>query len=556
MDRSESLGELISDLEAKRVDRRGFIQRAAAVGLSARAVGVLLAAAGSTLPFTRAMAAQDDGGTMTFAVTSDPETLDPQVTSNGSAWTVFNRIYSPLVYQDLDLTYKGLLAESWDTSADNLTITFHLRDGITFQDGSPFDAVSVKYTFERLQTVGAKSPIFELARTITKIEVIDPKTVALTFKEPSATFFHAISDGYGGMFSKSAVDAAGDQYGRKPVGTDAYALKDWQTGSLVTLNAFPKYAAAPGYFENKGAPHVGALGYKVIPEAFSQIASLEAGEIDAVDLSATDLPRFANNDGYEIFSAKDPGIMYLGLTSTRPMMSDVNVRQAIAHAIDRDEIVTTIYDGGLAEAVYTPLPPSIQGYSQELADTAPHFDLEKSKAMLDAAGWKLADGDIRQKGSEALKPVLYTSTDTTLGQLATLIQAQLRAVGIDLEVKQLEIAALLDFTPKGEHDMLLLSWGWSDPDALYLFLSSDRLKTSNRVHYSNPEVDKLLRAGQTELDPKKRNQIYFDVQKILIHDQPWVPLLMTITKTAVAKRVQGVTVFPTGGLLLNDAHID
>lgn len=551
----DTLRDLAADFEHRRVDRRTFIHRATALGMSARAIGAVLAGAGVAMPMQHALAAQQHGGTMTFAVSTDPETLDPQVTSNGAAWTVFNYIYSPLVFQDLDLSYKGLLADNWTVSPDNLSITFNLHDGITFQDGTPFTAEAVKSTFERLQQVGTKSPIYEQIKLITKMDVKDPKTITLTFSEPSATFFHDISDGYGGILSPTAVQKAGADYGQHPVGSNAYMLKNWQTGSLVTLGAFSDLKAVPGYYTNKGAPFINEVAFKVIPEAFSQVASLESGEIDAVDLSGTDFPRFEHDDRFQIFSSKNPGIEYLGLTSTRPLMSDVKVRTAIAHAIDRDEIVNTLYAGGLAEPVYTALPPSIQGYSQELADSAPHFDLEQSKALFTEAGWTPGKDGIWEKSGQAMKPVLYTTTDTGSGQLATLIQAQLRKAGVGVDIKQLELATLLDFTPKGEHDMLLLSYGWSDPDALRLFLSSTRLKASNRAHYSNPEFDKLVEEGRRTLDPHKRMQIYFEAQKLLIQDQPWVPLFMQITKTAVAKRVQGVTVFPTGGLLLNDASI-
>ena len=556
MSGTDSLRTLLDDLEARRLDRRSFIQRAAALGLSARAMTMLLAAAGASMPLTPALAAQEQGGRITFAATTDPETLDPQVTTNSAAYTVFDSIYSTLVYQELDLSYQGLLAESWETSADNLSITFHLREGITFQDGSPCDAESVKFTFERLQEKGARSPIYEEINKITAIEVVDPKTVTLTFSEPSATFFNAISNGYGGMLSPSAVEKAGDDYGRQPVGTNAWALKDWQTGSLVTLSAFPEFAAAQGYYENTGRPHIDELAYKVIPETFSQIASLEAGEIDAVDLTAADVPRFENDDRFEIFTAQDAGIAYLSLNSTRPILSDIRVRQAVAHAIDRDEIVNTVFEGGLAEPVYTALPPSIQGYNAELADMAHHFDQEKANALLDEAGWTMGGNGIREKDGEPLKLVSYCTTSPTRGQAATLLQAQLRQVGIDMEINQLELASLLDFTPKGEHDMILLGYVWGEPDALYLFLSSDRIGTSNDAHFSNEELDRLLKEGQRTLDQEERLKIYYDAQKVIIDEVPWVPLFMPISKTAVSKRVQGIKVFPTGGLLLNDATVN
>jgi peptide/nickel transport system substrate-binding protein len=554
--RDDSLRQLLDDVQQRQIDRRSFLQRATALGLTPRAMAMVLGGMGVAIPagVAAAAAAQQAGGSMALAVTSDPETLDPHMTSNGAAWTVFNQIYSSLIYQDIDLTYKGLLAESWEISEDSKEVTFKLREGVTFHDGSPFNAESVKFTFERLAEVGAKNPNFEMAQGIT-VEVIDDYNVKLVFAEPNAAFFNAFSGGYGGMFAPEATEAGGDQYGREPVGTNAFKLKEWQTGSQVTLERFDDFQAFEDYFENKGAPYLDELSFKVLPEAFAQVASLETGEVDAVELSATDLPRFENDDRFEIFSADNTSLGYLGITRTRPMMEDPNVRKAIAHAIDREEIVNTVFEGGLAKPVSTPLPPSVPGYDASLEELAPALDLDAAKALLDEAGWVEGDDGIREKDGQKLAPELYTSTSNTLGQLATLIQGQLRNIGVDVQINQLEVAALLDFTPKGEHDMLLLTWGWSDPDVLYLFLSSDRLETSNRVHYSNPDFDALLVEGQQTLDQEARMAIYLEAQKILLEDLPWVPLYQPIAKTAVNKRLQGVQVFPTGGLLLNDVYV-
>lgn len=556
MTSQDSIRQLVTDVQQRGINRRTFIQRGTALGLSARAMTMVLASMGVAAPLSlREAAAQEAGGSMAFAVTTDPETLDPHMTSNGAAWTVFSKIHDSLFYQDLDLTFQGLLAESWEISDDSKEITLKLREGVKFQDGAEFNADAVKFTFERLADIGAKNPNFEMAKGIT-VEVVDPMTAKLVFDEPNAAFFNAFTGGYGAILSPGYTEEAGDDYAREPNGTGPYSLKEWQTGSTVTLEAYQDYKGFESYYENTGAPYIQELKYRVIPEAFAQVASLETGEVDAVDLSATDLPRLQNDDRFEIFEARDTALGYLGLTRTRPMMEDPNVRKAVAHGINRDEIVSTLFEGGLAEACSTPIPPSVPGYSEDLAAEAPGFDIDAAKALLEEAGWVEGDDGIREKDGEKLAPQLYTNTSTTFGQLATLIQGQLRNIGMDVQINQLEMAALLDFTPKGEHDMLLLSWGWSDPDVLYLFLSTDRLETSNRVHYSNPDFDALLVKGQQTLDQEARMQVYYDAQKILLEDLPWVPLYMPIIKTAVAKRVQGVQMFPTGSLLLNDAYID
>lgn len=555
MSESDSLRSLFDDIQARRIDRRNFLQRAAALGMTPRAMAMVLGAAGVAVPAQLAMAAQTQGGSFTQILTQDPATLDPHVTSDGAAWNVFNEIFSPLFYQDIDLTFKGLLAESWDVSEDNTEITFHLREGITFHDGSEFNADSVKFTMDRLTEIGAKSPIYDMALGIT-VEVIDPVTVKFVFEAPNAAFFNGFSDGYAGMMSQSAVEAAGEDYGRNPVGTSAFKFKEWNTGNAVTVSAFDDFTTAEAYYENQGRPHLDELQWKIIAEPFAQIASLETGEVDAVDLSATDLPRFQNDDRFEIFEARETSLGYLGLTRVRPLMEDPNVRLAIAHGVDRQEIVDTIFEGGLAEPVSTPLPPSVPGFSEELSASAPGFDPDKAKQLLDEAGWVEGSDGIREKDGVKMQPQLYTSTSATYGQISTLIQAQLRNIGIDVVINQIEQAALLDFTPKGEHDMLVLSWGWSDPDVLYLFLSTDRMGSSNRVHYSNPDVDALLVEGQQTLDQEARMEVYFKIQEILLQDMPWVPLYMPITKTAVNKRVRDMKMFPTGRFLKNDAWIE
>ncbi|MCA9833206.1 MAG: ABC transporter substrate-binding protein [Thermomicrobiales bacterium] len=555
MSQQDSLRSLLDDVQARSIDRRSFIQRGIALGLTPRAMAMVLGAAGVAVPVGLAAAAQTQGGSFTEVLTQDPQTLDPHLTSDGTAWNVFNEIFSPLMYQDIDFTYKGLLAESWETSEDSLTITFTLREGVTFHDGSEFNADSVKYTIDRLREVGTKSPIYDPVQTIT-VDVIDPKTVTFTFETPDATFFNAFADGYAGMMNQSSVEAAGDEFGRKPVGSAAFMFKEWNTGNSVTLSAFDNFTTTEAYFDNKGRPYLDELGWKIIAEPFAQIASLETGEIDAVDLSATDLPRFENDDRFEIFEARNTSLGYLGLTRTRPLMEDVNVRTAIAHAIDRQEIVDTIFTGGLAEPVSTPLPPSIPGYNAELEATTPAFDLDAAKKLLDDAGWVEGGDGIREKDGVMMQPQLYTTTSATYGQAATLIQAQLRKIGVDVVINQIEQAALQDFTPKGEHDMLMYSWGWSDPNVLYIFLSSTRMESSNRVHYSNPDLDALLVEGQQTLDWDARMEVYYKAQEIIIHDLPWVPLYMPITKTAVNKRIQGMKTFPTGRFLKNDAWVE
>jgi peptide/nickel transport system substrate-binding protein len=496
------------------------------------------------------------GGIFTQAVNTDPETMDLQVTSNPAAYTVFSQIYDTLVYQDYDGSYKGYLAESWIISPDGLSITFKLRKGIKFTDGSPFNAQVVKFTFERLQKVGTKSPIYEMVKGFTAIDVVDDATVKITLKEPTATIWHDFATAYAGILSPTAVEKAGDNYGRQPVGTGPYKLKEWQTGQLVVLEANADYAHPPTYYTNKKASFLKERRYKVIPEAATRMAALEAGEIDMVGLEAKDFPKYSTDPRFRVYTANITGITYLGFTCVRPPFDNPKMRQAMAHAVNKKEIVDVVFEGKLAVAIHSPLPPSIQGYSEKLKEFEYKYDLEKAQALFAELGYKPGATGILEKDGKPFRPVLYTTTDSTRVKIATILQAQYKKVGVDLQIKTMESGTLLKLTPAAEHDLLLLGYNWGEPDALFLFLHSSRTKSSNRVHYISPAVDKLLEAGRREMDQAKRMQIYFDAQKQIIQDAPWQSLFMPLGTTAIVVKVKDVKVHPNGDLLFHDAYVE
>ncbi|HKW79127.1 MAG TPA: ABC transporter substrate-binding protein [Candidatus Limnocylindria bacterium] len=513
-------------------------------------------AAPAPTPATSSTPANKVGGSVTFVATTDPDTLDLHKTSNPVSSTIFGAIYEPLIYQDLDNSYKGLLAESWTVSADKKTITFKLRTGPKFTDGSAFNADAVKFTFERLQKVGAKSPIFETFKNVTSMEARDATTFVMNLKDPYAPIFHDLAVSYAGILSPSAVKAANDDIGRTAIGTGSYKLKEWQTGQKITLERNPDYAWPPALYANRGAPYIQEQVYKVIPDTASQLAALEAGEVDYLGLQAKDLPKYQGDPRYKIYDSLTFGLTYLGFDAKRKPFDDPKVRHALAQAVNKQEIVDVVFGGTLARAQCCPIAESIQGYDPKLKEFELKFDTTKAKNELDALGYKVgADGNRRAPDGSAFKPVLYTSTSDTHGKVSTLLQAQFKAVGVDLQVKQLEAGALLAATPKAEHDLYLNGYSWNEPDMFSLFLSCDRIASSNRVLYCNPDLEKLIVAGRTELDQAKRMQIYYDAQKLTMQEAPWQPIYMSVGKTAVSVKVQDLRQSASGGLYWHDAWI-
>ncbi len=517
---------------------------------------VLVVTACAQAPASSAPPVTKVGGAVTFVATTDPDTLDLHQTSNPVSSTIFGWIYEPLVYQDLDNSYKGLLAESWMVSSDSKSITFKLRKGITFTDGSPLNAEAVKFSFERLQRVGAKSPIFETFKNVTSMEAKDELTFVMNMKEPYAPIFHDLQVSYAGILSPTAVKAANDNIGRAAVGTGPYKLKEFQTGQQITLERNPDYKWAPALFQNRGAPFIQEFRYRVIAEPATQLAALDAGEVDVLGLRAQDLSRYGSDARFKVFDSFTFGLTYLGFDAKRPPFDNAKLRAALAKAVNKDEIVQVVFENKLAKASCCPIAESIQGYDPKLKEFELKYEPAKAKTELDSLGYKPgADGMRTTPEGKPFKPVLYTSTSDTHGKIATLLQAQLKAVGVDLQIKQLESGALLAATPKAEHDLYLNGYSWNEPDMFSLFLSCDRVTSSNRVLYCNPQLEDLIKKGRTELDQAKRMQIYFDAQKLTMQEAPWQPLYMPVSKTAVNAKVQDLKQGQAGGLYWHDAWI-
>jgi len=496
------------------------------------------------------------GGTLRLAVTTDPDTLDLHQTSNSASSTVFGKINAPvLVFQDFDKQYKPWLAEKIDVAPDNTTVTFTLRQGVKFTNGDPVDAAAMKYTFERLQQIGTKSTLYEVAKNFTSIEAVDARTVRIKLGTPQATLLHDLQTAYGGILSPKAVQAAGDNYGRQPVGSGPYKLESWKSGQEVILARNPDFAWPESYYKNKGAPYFERISYRVIPEAATRQQLFEAGEIDVLGLTAANANQYDNDKRFKVYKSNSASLAYLGFNCQRPPFTDRKLRQALSHAVDKNAIVKVALGGELGQAVNTPLPPSVLGYDDKLGQFNYQYDVNKAKSLLAELGYKAGSDGMLAKDGQPFKPVLYTSTDTTYSKIATILQSQFKAAGVDLQIKTLESGVLLQTTPKGEHDLLLLGWNWNEPDALFLFLSKTRLASSNRVLWVNEEFEKLITDARAEMNQDKRLKMYADAQKIVLQEAPWQPLYMPIDKTAVSARLQGVMPHPAGGLLYHDAWV-
>lgn len=495
------------------------------------------------------------GGTLTRAMTTEPSSLDPQGAAASGLNLVLPYLFDTLVYRDTDNTYKPYLADSWQASPDGRVVTFMLKKGVTFHDGSPLNAAAVVFTFQRFQKTGTKSPIYAGVRDIAGIQAIDDLTVRFSFDKPSATFLSTLSQPYAAILSPSAVQAAGEDLARKATGTGLFKLEEWKPGVSMTLVRNPDYAWAPPAVKNKGPAQFERLVFKVIPDANTQLSSLLAGEVDVAFLNEpAHFQKLEADKSVQVYRETLDSLIYLGYNCARAPFNEVKVRQALSYAVNKAEIVQTAL-GGLGEIADTLLPPTLPGYNAELKRYGQGYDPARAKTLLTEAGFtQSADGSWQRDG-KTLGGTLLTSTRAPNGSIAEVLQSQFKKIGVTFAIQQLDSAAVMNATTEGKFDLLLWRYDWNDPDVLNMYLSSSRIKQTNRVSYSNQAADALFERGLREMDPKARNQIYYDAQKLLLTEAPWQPLYVPVEGLAVSNRVQGLAIGAMGRMLVNDVTL-
>ncbi|MED1949613.1 glutathione ABC transporter substrate-binding protein [Brevibacillus centrosporus] len=482
--------------------------------------------------------APKEGGTLIVARKADATTLDPHfITNNPSANYILGKVYEGLVSRDKNMEYQPALATEWK-QLDDKTWEFKLRQGVTFHDGTPFNAEAVKKTFDRIFQKDLNSTKAAVFAMVKEVKATDEFTVQFILDYPYAPLLASLVGNDGSIMSPKAIEQYGKEMSKHPVGTGPFAFESWTPGQEMTL------VKNGNYWGNKAK--VDKIVYKVVPEDTTRIAMVEAGEAHIADnLPSADLDRVQSSSSMNLVRANGLGVEWIGFNTKKKPFDDVRVRQAIAHAIEKDAIIQGVYNSVGSSAV-SALSPKVIGYNPNLKDY--DYDVSKAKALLAEAGF-----------ANGFKTSIITDDRKERINLAEVIQSQLKGIGIDLEIKVMEYGAYLQAAAKGEHEMEIGGWGnaTGDGDSVQysVFHSKSFGDAGNHTFYSNPEVDKLIEAARQEQDPAKRNEIYAKVQEIELNDAPMVPI-RTIDYVAVTtKEVQGFWVDPIGFLMLNEVTI-
>jgi peptide/nickel transport system substrate-binding protein len=450
---------------------------------------------------------------------AEPKSLDPAVDTAVNDFRILVNIYDGLVRdKDGTLEPEPSLATSWKISPDGKTYSFKLREGVKFQDGTPFNAAAVKFNFDRM--LDKNNPYhdtgpFPLASfffsAIDQVKVVDDLTVEFKLKQPYAPFVSNLAYPVALIVSPTAVQKYGKDFGLHPVGTGAYSFKEWVPNSRVILTKNPDYW--------DGTPSLDAVVFRPITDANTRVAEMLSGGIDLmVEVPPDSLSQFRDNPAFKIYEQVGPHVWFLILNMKEGPFMKKKIRQAVNYAISKNALVDDVLKG-TATVANGPTPPALAWAYNDKLKPYP-YDPEKAKELLKEADYHGSEITfyVTTSGSGMLEPVA----------MATAIQADLAAVGMKVKIETYEWNTYLSKVNAGlgsKADMAEMSWMTNDPDTLpYLTLRSAAWPDKggfNSGYYSNPNVDKLVEEARTTTDQAKRAELYKQMQTVVHDDAPW-----------------------------------
>ncbi|WP_135556514.1 ABC transporter substrate-binding protein [Paenibacillus cymbidii] len=456
-------------------------------------------------------------------------------------------IYNGLVKFDESLGFQPSLAEKWTTSDDGLTWTFTLRQGVTFQDGTPFnaDAVVGYYTkmLDKTYNVGS----ITLWAPIDKIVKDGDYSVKIVTKEPYGGLLNTLAHGSALIPSPAALTKYGKDIGLNPVGTGPYMLDKFQPGTELTLKAYDNYFG--------GKPLYKQITYKYVGDAAGRIAALKSGQADVIDAVPVEMADdLKSNANIEVINKPGLQVFGVGLNQTNPILQDKAVRQALNYAIQKDAIVKALFKG-YATVLTSPLAPNTTGYvkSGEYG-----YDAAKAKKMLEDAGWKAGADGILQKDGKRMSFKLRTPDGMYPNDVlvAETVQNQLKAIGVEVKIDKVEKSTFWNSikVPKAkvDYDMALFGYNPSHGNGVIhmdAMFATNPSETENPVQwnfnwYSNKEVDAAIKDANKQTNPDKRNESLGKAEKIVWDESPYIWLYAKNNIVAKKKEIGPVTVLP------------
>lgn len=506
------------------------------------------------------------GGTARIGLPQEPASLNPYLVSQGATTRVLLTTLEGLIGVQPDGEFFALLARDVPTpqnggvSADGRVVTYKLRDGVKWSDGQPLTSSDVQFTWQAIMATANKVVSRAGYDLIDGVDVPDALTVVVRYKQPYAPYLTRFPY----VLPKHVLGALPDMnnapFNRKPVGTGPFMVTEWVSGDRITMTKNPNYRVS-------GQPYLDGITFLVVPSREAGLARIKTGDLDVLwDLTESSTPEFKGSADMRLTVTGSINVERLVLNLAKPgnpavadqphpILGDVRVRKALQAATDIPTIATRLYEGQVK-----PTGSVIHAGWAALEIKPPAFDPTAAKRLLDEAGWVPGADGIRVKAGQRMVLIVNsTAGDKARELLEQVLQEQWKAVGIQLDIKNLDSTALLapyassGPRARGNFDMLLYSTGADvDPDAyVYGYFHSSQIPTeankgagSNFSRYINPKVDAALTTARTEVDQAKRKVAYAEAQRLMAEDVPHLLLFVRQSINAFRTTVRGDTPNP------------
>ena len=481
----------------------------------------------------------EKGGTMIDALSGEPSGLIAMIAGESSASAIASNIFNSLLKYDKNLELTGELAQSWNISSDQRTITFHLKPNLKWADGEPLTSSDVMFTWQTVTNDNTRTPYGADYKLVIKAETPNKNTFRVTYAKPYAPAL----DSWSGLhiLPKHLLqnqDINTTSFARNPVGSHYYKLDQWKSGESISLSRNEN--------ATQGQANIDRLISRIIPDRAAQFLELMADNIDSMSLNSIQYARIFParpdlNEKFSLYKELGNSYTYLGFNLKHKPFDDIRVRKAINYAIDKQEIIDGVLLG-LGLPVASPYKPGTRWSNPKLKPYA--YNPQKAIELLKAAGFEDHDGDgILDKDGKPLAFEILTNQNKEREMSAVLIQRRLKEIGIDVKIRVVEWATFISrFIKTGDFNVVLLGWGLGvEPDQYNIWHSSQQAPGQfNFIGYQNKKVDHLLEKGRLELNPDKRMKIYHDFAEILLEDSPIVYLYAGYGLPTMHKRIKGI----------------
>lgn len=484
------------------------------------------------------------GGTLIVAVGEEPQSMDSYVASAPSSGMIYDNIFDELTMLEPDGTVVPRLAASWEV-VEPTRWRFKLQENVTWHDGSPFTAEDVVYHFQRVFDPDKPGRPYGLTPGVDHAEAVDDTTVDVVTEVPIPTLANDLAPRWNVISShRPSVEQWGDQYGDHPIGTGPFRFVEWKKGEEIVLEAFEDYWG--------GRPYLDRVIIRFIPEDTTRLLALESGEVDYIyGLPRHEVARLESSDQFKVLKSPNYVTMYLVFNASHQLLQDVRVRQALAYAIDKQEIVEVAFEGQ-AQVAEQLVAPGVAGYDAS-SETAWPYDPDQARALLSEAGWTDSDGDgILEKDGQKLSLEFSYSTGSRYPvEVSTVLQSQMREIGVDFQLREWENAALLTEYPKGQ--LACYAYGQGLGSGHFGQLAFNHFHSQGGRNYNflykidadtTARLDEILEASVSEFDAEKRQDLWRQVMAINREQALMIPLYHPFELAATSAKVMDAYVHP------------